>query len=305
VRIYQLSPDRPQRGDELICTKASKEKQGTIRLKLSTPGSYLMVAERPGYLQLKYPFYMASPEDGFRDKFPRMLRPEDVPEGMVYVPGGSFIMGGDEEEDELPRRVVLVKGFLLDRTEVSRAEYAEFCRRTGHRTPQGWREGRPPEGTALWPVTGVSWHDAVAFARWKGKRLPTEEEWEKAARGADGRIWPWGNKFIPQWCNTHEMEARQLMPVGSIPEGESPYGCLDMAGNAWEWTASDYLPYPGNENYSRYYGRTFKVIRGGCYRSHMGQTRCANRYRELPDYPNNLNLGFRCAKDLPPEKKAR
>jgi formylglycine-generating enzyme required for sulfatase activity len=177
-----------------------------------------------------------------------------TPPGTVFVPAGPFWMGSndpDAEEDARPMRRVFVPSFSIGRTEITNAQFHRF---------------RPsftyPAGHDRYPVTGVTYDDAAAYCRWAGGRLPSEAEWEKAARGTDGRRYPWGNAWDPSRGNFHKAHAstvsacwinrRGLKPVGSFPAGASPYGCLDMAGNAWEWVAGFYQGH-----------RDQRVIRGG------------------------------------------
>jgi formylglycine-generating enzyme required for sulfatase activity len=167
------------------------------------------------------------------------------PEGMVLVPAGEFIMGsqrGDHwsETDERPQRVVHVAAFYIDQLEVTNLQYRRFLEATEWPMPPEWRQRIEVEDTEFLPVTGVTWHDATAYARWVGKRLPTEAEWEKAARGTDARRFPWGNEFSIDYANNE----RDLLAVGSRAAGASPYGALDMAGNVAEWTATPYAAYP-------------------------------------------------------------
>ena len=163
------------------------------------------------------------------------------PLGMVWVPFGSFIMGG---ELGLPLQVARVEdGFFFARGVVNNGEYERFVEATKRKPPEYWGGQVPPEKLRDHPVVYVSWYDSVAYAEWAGMRLLSEEEWEKAARGIDGRIYPWGDKFDPARCNTHESGLNTTTPVGRYsPEGDSPTGCGDMAGNVWEWTASEWEP---------------------------------------------------------------
>lgn len=166
-----------------------------------------------------------------------------APQGMVYVPGGEFIMGNASGDAfERPPHQVLVKPFFIDLYEVTCADYARFVEQTGYAPPPDWRDGQYPQGSARRPVTGISWDDAVAYAKWTNKRLPTEEEWEFAARGTDGRLYPWGNDWLAGMANA---DSGGPADVGAF-KGVSPFGIYDMAGNVWEWTANDLRPYPGD-----------------------------------------------------------
>lgn len=233
--------------------------------------------------------------------------PPAPPPGMVYVPAGVFVMGTDQGVgDETPRRTPNLAGFYIDIDEVTNGDYARFVTAAGHRPPQagegeepfaGWRGAAVVAGQERYPVACVDWEDAQAYATWAGKSLPTEAEWEKAARGTDGRAYPWGNTWDPARCN---FITDGPLDVGSFPAGASPYGCRDMAGNVWEWTASYYLPYPGNEQRGNDpYGKQYRVMRGGSWNDHcMYGVRCYAR--AYGDPLNRLpGLGLRCALSAP------
>jgi serine/threonine-protein kinase len=239
-----------------------------------------------------------------------------APEGMVYVAGGELRLGRDNgEENERPSHLVTVKPFFIDQTEVTNEQYQKFIEATGHAPPPAWQGPRFPEGAEKLPVTDVTWEDAQAYAQWAGKRLPTEEEWEFAARGAEGRLYPWGQETRTDVANVSESQndKRSLTPVGQYPLGASPFGALDMAGNAWEWTASEYKPYPGGNPPAPPEGYlNLKILRGGSYASLAKQTTATLRQAwpaTRNDWPDSTQMpdrriidytriGFRCAKDI-------
>jgi len=221
-----------------------------------------------------------------------------LPEGMIYVSGGTFKMGRDDgDEFESPVHTVSVKPFFLDRTEVTNEEYQRFVSATGHRAPSHWAGGKIPEGQTKFPVVNVSWNDANAYARWANKRLPTEAEWEFAARGTDGRLYPWGSGWKEDYANAGRSEGGALVETGSYASGASPFGALDMSGNAWEWTSSDFKDYPGRKVASSLAGAGLKVIRGGAF--DVTPQRATSTYRgalspdRIPD-----KTGFRCARNV-------
>jgi serine/threonine-protein kinase len=237
----------------------------------------------------------------------------EAPAGMVYVLGGVLRVGRDDgEENEKPAHVVNVKPFFIDRTEVTNEQYQKFIDAAGYAPPPSWQGARFPDGVSLLPVTDVSWGDANAYAKWAGKRLPTEEEWEFAARGSDDRrIYPWGEEWIDDASNTKSegAEGRRgqgLTPVGQFQKGASPFGLLDMSGNAWEWTASEFKEYPGGKVNPPPGYKNLKVIRGGTYDS-PPKFATATVRRPYPatrgDWPNNstpdyTKTGFRLAQDV-------
>jgi formylglycine-generating enzyme required for sulfatase activity len=220
---------------------------------------------------------------------------------MVAIPAGSFTMGNDAGgDDEKPAHPVDLPAFQIDRFEVTNAEFARFVQATGYQTDseragenKTWRTYA--EGRDNHPVVKVSWNDAAAYCQLAGKRLPTEAEWEKAARGTDSRLYPWGNDWDPARLNGRDGGRRDTAPVGSFPAGAGPYGTLDMAGNVWEWTADWYKAYPGNTRPSQYYGEKFKVLRGGGWFDTQAQVTTTNRSSNIVTAAND-DIGFRCAK---------
>ncbi|MGV3721664.1 MAG: SUMF1/EgtB/PvdO family nonheme iron enzyme, partial [Actinomycetota bacterium] len=222
---------------------------------------------------------------------------------MVLVPAGAFTMGADGAfEDERPAHRVELPAFYIDRHEVTVAEYARFVAAAGHPAPPDWPGGKPDPKRMSHPVVNVSWRDANAYARWAQKRLPTEAEWEKAARGEDGRTLPWGSAWDAARANVEGPKGNQpLKPVGSYPGGASPYGALDMTGNAWEWTADWYAPYPGNTRPSVHYGQKFRSVRGegsiNFYNSPPLHTQAVTTRARVQPFGRYDSLGFRCVRD--------
>ncbi|HOS44273.1 MAG TPA: SUMF1/EgtB/PvdO family nonheme iron enzyme, partial [Armatimonadota bacterium] len=194
----------------------------------------------------------------------------------VTIPAGAFLYGEEKERRYL-------ETYRIMKYPVTVAQYRLFCKATGRAMPD------PPEWGWIddHPMVNVSWHDAAAFAKWAGLALPTEEEWEKAARGTDGRLYPWGNDWDAAKCHCSKKDwgdAKQTAPVGSYPAGASPYGVLDMAGNVWEWCNSWYD--------DRKSGR---VLRGGSWYNDFFENNCRGAIRNdfYPD-DNWYNGGFRC-----------
>lgn len=191
---------------------------------------------------------------------------------LVHIPAGDFLYGDEQRKVTLP-------AFFLAKTAVTNAQYKVFVEVMGHRPPSSWQYGCIPEGKEQHPVEGVSWEDAKAFCQWVGLRLPSEQEWEKGARGPDGREYPWG-AWREGCCNSQEARVRDTTPVDRYPSGASPYGVLDMVGNVWEW-CDDW--YDSKQEY--------RVLRGGG-RLSARYVRAAYRNRSRP---STGDYGFRCA----------
>lgn len=195
----------------------------------------------------------------------------------IMIPAGPFLMG-----EQL--QTVEVSAFKIAKYPVTNAEYYDFVEATDHRRPEPWlHSGRYPPELARHPVVFVSWEESLAYAEWIGARLPTEAEWEKAARGSDGRLYPWGNEFVSDHCNTSESGTDGTRPVDAHPGGASPYGVMDMAGNVWEWTATYY----DDEE-------QWRVLKGGAWDyKGLKDTRSAFRVYFRATFRNPA-VGFRC-----------
>jgi len=242
---------------------------------------------------------------------------EIIEQKQVLIPAGSYIMGspgrpaaeGKGNEDEGPPHEVFVKDFYMDLYETTNAHFQAYIDAKGKKGPLMWRDGVYPPALTNHPVVYVNWYDAAGFCNWAGKRLPSEEEWEKAARGDDRRNFPWGVQFSHKKANTPQhwlakgMDVWQgsTMPVGSFENGKSPYGLYDMAGNVYEWVSDWYLPYPENQWPNVHYGKRNKVLRGGSWYDCMSygcglSAPVYNRSRFTPEIKNK-GFGFRCASD--------
>ncbi|PIT89823.1 hypothetical protein COU23_01860 [Candidatus Kuenenbacteria bacterium CG10_big_fil_rev_8_21_14_0_10_36_11] len=250
-------------------------------------------------------------------------KPED---DMILIPAGNFIMGSTEKdamagyekctveegndclvEDyfaEYPQRDVYIDNFYIDKKEVSNEDYNKFAEQTKRQKPFYWDDSNL--NSLAQSVVGISWNDAKAYCEWVNKRLPTEVEWEKAARGTDGRIWPWGNNWdtknsnhgtggLPGYDSSDGYE--YTSPVGIYLADISPYGVLNMAGNVQEWVSGDFKAYSGNDKFlHKNFGRPFKVIRGGAYTYSEADDHTSSRSYDNPVINSNEDVGFRCAR---------
>jgi iron(II)-dependent oxidoreductase len=242
-------------------------------------------------------------------------------DSTVLIPAGKFLMGTDLKNADAashPQHPVYLKAYRIDKYPVTNAQYARFIAATGHRPPSDWKNGKIQQGVLLYPVTLVNWYDAAAYAKWAGKRLPSEAEWEKAARGTDGRRWPWGNEMDPARLNTY-YNVGSATNVNTYANGVSPYGVFDMAGNVDEWVEDDFVPYKGTDAPADVFqgkvarvlsaedramklaemvpvNRLYKVLRGGSWKGDPFSTASYHRDYSWPNYASDF-YGFRCASD--------
>jgi formylglycine-generating enzyme required for sulfatase activity len=218
---------------------------------------------------------------------------------MVEIPAGPFTMGTDSgDPNEAPAHEADLPAFMMDKFEVTNADFAVFVEATGYETfaekegRTGWRAAS--EGKDNHPVVYVTFDDAVAYCTWAGKRLPTEAEWEKAARGAESFLFPWGNDWDSTQANVKESGLRGTATVGSYPP--HGYGLCDMAGNVWEWVDSPYEAYPGSDYQDSKYSPDLRGLRGGGWFDDEAQVRANNRNAGDPTTTANDDIGFRCAR---------
>ena len=253
-------------------------------------------------------YLVARPEQPFCIKLVSDLLDQPV----VGIPAGMFLMGSDKRKDpkaydqELPQHSLTLPGYWIGRFPVTVAQWKVFVNESGYKSDT--KSLQDPDSH---PVRYVNWNDALAYCQWLSEKsglpvtLPSDAEWEKAARGQDGRIYPWGNQFDKDKCNTSESGINNTTPVGKYsPAGDSPYGCADMAGNVWEWTRSKYESYPykaddGRENLG---GTEARVLRGGSWLISRDLARSSFRNRYGPGYRHNF-VGFRVVV-LPPSLRA-
>ncbi len=230
---------------------------------------------------------------------------------MVLIPAGEFAMGSDlGQEDEQPVHRVSVKAFYLDVYETTVSRYAEFLASQKPDAPFKWNEATAGAHENK-PAVGVNWYDARDYCRWVGKRLPTEAEWEIAARGTEGRIYPWGSAHPTRGhANAGETRWRgynTLSNVGRFELGKTPEGVYDLSGNLWEWVADWYDPtyyqFSVRDNPKGPSAGPLRALRGGAWNNDSKAIRSSNRAGYAPDARRN-DVGFRCAQDGPsPERR--
>ncbi len=234
---------------------------------------------------------------------------------MVLIPEGPFIRGSNKIDkfqqakelgskkpwykDEAPQHEISLPRFYIDQFEVTNAEYKLFIDADHWRAPSYFIKHMIPSGQENFPVSNINWYEADRYCHWKGKRPPTEAEWEKAARGTDGREFPWGDNFETIKKAANDKQSGDIVPVGSFEEGKSPYGVMDMAGNVWEWTSDWYQAYPNATFQTPLFGEKQKVFRGGGG-GRVGHYILPLFYRtsyrsSVPPEIAFADLGFRCA----------
>lgn len=266
---------------------------------------HLRFAESTEYRE-RYNEYLAAGVELDRLRHPEHYEPggRKVQSGMVYIPGGSYTVGPNTGFERRKRKVS-IRPFLIDQNEVSNAQYFTFLeqlpteKRLQHQ-PRHWQADengirRPPREQLDHPLAGVTWRDANAYARWAGKRLPTEDEWEIACRGKEGLIYPWGNEYKEGRCNDSTTGLRASVAVGRFVAGTSPFGVHQMAGNVEEWTASDEegdVMQELNSNIAP------MVVRGGHYLSPRENVGGLFRWTAPGGSTRELTTGFRCAAEL-------
>lgn len=225
---------------------------------------------------------------------------------MVYIPAGEFTMGHADGYDTRPGRRMHLPAFFIDKYEVTNKRYKRFIDATGHKVPWSqdpaaepyawdWRQRMYPRSKGEDPVVLVSWEDAQAFCTWAEKALPTEAQWEKAARGPKGKSYPWGNAWLPGKANTWESGLRETAPFGVFAEDVSEYGVHDLAGNVSEWMEAWFAPYPDNPIINYDAGQKYKVLRGGSWDYFHSIATGYHRHYALP-HSQMTAIGFRCVK---------
>ncbi len=250
---------------------------------------------------------------------------------MVHIPSGHFIFGTDKKDetaealslgipkpwyaDETPRKKIFLKGFYIDTFEVTNERYKKYVDDLGAVPPGNWKNNNFPEGKDKEPVTWVTWFDAANFCQWAEKKLPTEKQWERAAKGINGNEYPWGNEYQADLANLSKRAGSKNKPVavGSFPKSATQEGIHDLVGNVWEWVEDDYKPYKGSTYKNDYYDSGYKILRGhsasdighfpGALYANAIKMFARSGYRQFahPDEPGP-DVGFRCVSENKPVK---
>lgn len=288
-RLYQQWPKFKEQSRKIITRLSlAQTRYRLLQHAWTEIEKYLKVGRTAMALRYVKALPTQLPQEGIWNKLITLLHKE-----MVLIPAGVFTMGSTEHPDEMPPHLITLPEYCIDRYEVTNRQYEVFVASTGAPIPTTWSSDSVPQELKAYPVSSISWEEATQYALWAGKRLPTEAEWERAARGDDGRIYPWGNNFSADHCNCLEVGRKGAAAVGSFPQGVSPFGCFDMLGNVLEWTADEYGPYPGGEEPG---GRQsgYRVTRGGAWYYPGKNFRCTTRYPHLQTV-RLVSVGFRCA----------
>lgn len=234
---------------------------------------------------------------------PQVSKP--MPGEMVLIPAGEFLMGAEQQtppQVAMPQHAVDLPAYYIDVYEVTHGEWIKFLTETDFVPEGNWRQFYSI-GQEDNPVTNVTWEDAKAYCEWAGKRLPTEAEWEKAARGPDNTRYSWGDIWDPMNANSSEMGMRNTMEVGANPADKSPYGVYDVVGNTQEWTADKLAPYPDSPaRRDDSFRSNYIAVRGGSYNIKGRTMGLFSRSGYAPD--GQYGIGFRCAKDAEEESPA-
>ncbi len=232
------------------------------------------------------------------------LKPTPIPRaiqtkypGMIFIPAGNTLVGSNNGDPcERPAHQVRIEAFYIGQFEVTCEEYAEFIHTTSHAPPPDWNGSDVPSGLDKHPVSRVSFEDAEAYCLWRGGRLPSEAEWERAARGSGRRIYPWGNQFDSNRANTWDSGRKGTAPVGSYPQGKSGFGVEDISGNVFEWVADFFAPYPGAKIKVKDYDKHYRVLRGGSWNFNDYYARSTHRLARSGG-EKGRSFGFRFARD--------
>ncbi|MDH5300289.1 MAG: formylglycine-generating enzyme family protein [Gammaproteobacteria bacterium] len=312
IHVLELGSNRMQQMRDMAAIDLDKEHQ---HLEAAGESLYRNVAHERRKLQ-SVPYT--------KDELESMVAPEKWAEldSMIKIPAGSFKMGTNNlrsDSQNRPEHVVTTKAYYIDKYPVTTAQYGLFVAATDYRPPLNWKGGRMDEAKLDHPVTLVTWFNARDYCAWAGKRMPTEAEWEKAARGDDGRRWPWGDVMDSARLNTY-YTVGDTSAVEKFPNGVSPYGVYDMAGNVQEWVDADFNPYSGTDAPKDVFvakipevpqeqedlkmnlvnfkatDMKYKVLRGGSWKSDPFTTSSFHRNYQWPQLTADF-YGFRCAKD--------
>ncbi len=272
-------------------------------------GKHVVTAEASGYMQEQAKVEVFA--DSTTELNLSLVEADQDRSQMAAIPAGNYKIGIDQKRIKwitkhiggtkkdytasVPKHTVNLKAYRIDKYEVTNSQYKKFIGATRHQAPQHWRGDTYRKNQGDYPVTHVSWNDAAAYCKWAGKRLPTEAEWEVAASGKKGLVFPWGRKFREAWTNTERERFRATTITGRYAKGTSKFDCYDMAGNVAEWTADTYKPYPGSTLSVADADQNLRIVRGGSFKSKPFMTTTVYRNKLKVDGIYK-DVGFRCAR---------